>query len=646
MWISKNLYKVGYFKKMQVTFFESDNYYRILVNNYNPIIGLKKNHEKKLSKTPDIFLKNNIELNETENWVKIKLELNISSHILGLGEKATNIDKKRKVLVSLNTDLIGYARNSDPLYLSIPFFINVNHGKSLGLFINYPGYISFDFGVSEYNKTTILVKSNSFEFYIFKSDDIKKIVNSYISLTGKTFVPPKWSIGHGISRYSYYPSEIALNIIKDYKNIMPVDSIYLDIHYMDGYRLFTWDKERYGDGSEFIKRAHDQDIKIVTIIDPSIKLDQNYDVFKQGIGNYIENDDSSIYNETMWPGDSVFPDFFNKKAREYWKKLIKSWSLQGIDGIWLDMNEPTVLTESHLIPENALHKLDDGTKIKHGNVRNLYPYMQCMATYNALTEINKEPFILSRSGYAGIQKYAAIWTGDNTPSWDDLKLQISMVSSLSISGIAVVGCDLGGFFGDSSPELLSAYYKMALLFPFYRNHKNIDNGDQEVFLMPDNVKNDIIETVNLRYDFIDYIYSAIYKAHKDGIPVITPLPYDYPGDENTYYVKDQYIMDNIMYAPQINENNDFRYVYLPEGEWINFWDNSLIRGKTRIKTEEKYPLYIKNNSCIVYKNKILIYGTGKFEFYLNNEEVSIEFNDKKINVNKKMDNYEIEIKKI
>jgi len=630
---------------MELRFWETDLYYRISINNYEPVVKYSFENENPLTEMPSILKTNQFEVNSSDNKIKISIKLDVTAHILGLGERAFGIDRKRRRLISVNTDPGGYTRGKDPIYLPIPFFLQITDGKGFGVFVNHPGEVIFDFGIDTYDRSIIEIEDCAAEIFVFKSDQVDKVVQSYFALTGKPILPPKWAIGHSISRYTYYPSETVIDVLKKYSNTVRVDAIYLDIHYMDDYKLFTWNKERFGDGRAIIESIHNLGAKVITIIDPSIKSDQNYKVYRDGIGHYMETANGEIYHGNMWPGDSVFPDFLNEGGREFWKKHIKEWIATGVDGIWLDMNEPTILTESHLIEYESIHHTDNGKPIQHGKVRNAYPYFQAMATFEAMKEVDSLPFILSRSGYSGIQKYAAIWTGDNNSSWDDLKLQISLVTSLSISGIPVVGCDLGGFFSDSDPEMLSAYYRMALFFPLYRNHKTINGNDQEIFLMPSKYREDIIETVRLRYDFLDYIYSILYNSHIDGIPTVTPLAYNFPGDNDSFYVEDQYMVgQSLLYAPTISKGKTTREVYLPAGKWINFWSEKAEFGPKYIESSEKYPIFMRENSCCIYQKNIVVFGKGTFRLYIDSKEVIVQSDGKNIRVSPKIEGYNVVLK--
>ncbi len=615
-------------------------FYTILnVNQPETVINYSTGDETHVSNGVPSYL----HLEQMGDHLLISMPMTIDSHILGLGERAFRIDRKRLKLSSLNSDPGGYERGRDPIYFPIPFMIKKDSSTAVGIFINYPGEIKIDTGVDNYDKISMEIFSDSVQVFIIDGKSVKEIADNFIRLTGRPFLPPKWAAGHTISRYSYYPESEALNIAKRYREITKVDAMYMDIHHMDGYRLFKWDSKRFGDGSQFLKKMHELGIRVITIVDPSIKADQNYDVFLRGMGSYVSKSNDDIYVANMWPGNSVFPDFLNEKGREFWKQEIQKWVKQGIDGIWLDMNEPTILTEDHMFDLDAEHLLDSGKKYKHREVRNAYPYFEAKATYDALLESHMEPFILTRSGFAGIQKYAAVWTGDTKSSWDDLLLQISMVTSLSLSGVTVVGCDLGGFFGESSPSLISAYYRMALFFPLYRNHKTIDGNDQEIFLLPAKDRDGILRSIDIRYKFLDQIYNALYFSSREMRLAVAPMAYLYDMNES-YYSDDQYMLgDNLLYAPQIYENRQERELFLPEGAWFNFWSKEKISGPGYVRTNDEYPVYVRNNSAIIYDGEVYLFGNGQFNLYLDGDERTIKVHDSRILENTLPDKYKIKI---
>ncbi len=302
----------------------------------------------------------------------------------------------------------------------------------------------------------------------------------------------------------------------------------------------------------------------------------------------------------VWPGACAFPDFLNHKARSFWSKQVtKLVSESGLDGIWLDMNEPSVFNDTKTFDENTTHNLDDGLNVPHSLVHNAYAYFQAKATFEPLNKLNKEPFILTRAGCAGIQKFAAVWSGDNTSSWRNMRLQIPLLLSLSISGVPFVGCDIGGFIGNSSPELLARFYQMATLFPIFRNHKSKEGNDQEPFRLPTKYQNQVKNAISLRYSLLPYLSSVALKAHRLGHPIIRPLCYEYQSDEETYYINDQYMVGkHLLYSPIVEKGKRERELYLPEGKWIEWTRRTIFNGSQWINSETEMPLYLRASSTI------------------------------------------------
>lgn len=610
---------------MSFAVYLNHDYTVVNFNGYRSIMNFRKNDESSSEKN-SIKLPGNATFDLQGDGTSIQIDLPVKSHIIGLGEKAFPVDRKRRKLVSMNRDPDTYKRGEDPIYSSIPFFTLIAGNRAYGYFVDYPGKIVFDFGVDIYNKINIEVESSEFDFFVFSGRTPEEILEQYMRLTGEPVLIPKWATGHSISRYTYYPDNVALEVLDMYREFVPVDSMYFDIHHMKDYKLFTWDRDRFREPEAFINKLHERDTKIVTIIDPSVKVDQEYDVFNRLNGTYMETEKNEIYTGPMWPGISAFPDFFNMEARRKWGEEIKRWLEYGVDGIWLDMNEPTVLKDDKIIEGNALHRTDDGMVRKHREIRNAYPNFQAKATYESMAEKFSNPFILTRSGYSGIQKYAAMWSGDNISSVDDLYLQMSMVPSLSISGVTSCGCDLGGFFDNGTPDLLAAYYRMALLFPLYRNHKDKAGNEQEIFLQPPRIRENIMQSVKMRYKFQDQIYQSIYFSHKYLKPTVAPMAFYYWNDETAIHIQDQYMLgDNIIYAPNL-ENTQGRELYLPEGKWIHFSTGETVSGPAYLKVDDLFPIFIKNNSAVIYDHNIYVYGKGSFKIFLDGE-FNISHND-------------------
>ena len=545
-----------------------------------------------------VFNGRKIIINNNGSSTILKISLRIGDHIYGLGEKPGRMERNRSIHSLYNTSDRNYNRNMKNIYSSFPSFIVVST-ELMAVIINCGAEIFFDFGVSDYNNIIIKIPVQEFEVFISKAISFNNVMEWHSKITGKPFKLPNWALGHQVSRWSYYPQDVVEEIRDRYLEEFPLSAVYLDIDYMDNYKVFTWDSKKFPDPEKLVKDSLEKGVRIIPVIDPGIKIDQDSEIFRKFLGQYIEDDNHCIFTGYVWPGLCSFPDFINEQTRKIWGESIKKFAGIGIEGIWLDMNEPSIKVtegfdvENGIIDRNTVHKLNNGQRVRHGEIHNFYSYFQAVATYDSLKEMVKEPFILTRSGYTGIQKYCAMWTGDNEASYDDLLLQMVMVMSLGISGMPYVGCDLGGFQGHSDYELLTKYYYMALFFPVYRNHKIREGDDQELFNIPDSHKMKIKQTIEIRMKFMEYLISVVDESSSTGHPVIRPLFYHYYKDKETLSIGDQYMVGSeLIYAPQVFKDRTSRTIYIPEGKWIDYNTGNQIKSKSWVESSYQFPIYL------------------------------------------------------
>lgn len=604
---------------MSILLYASGKKVLIRVNEHKPVVEFPNDLQKIGEITPqEVETNYGVNIASHDNQITIKKKLGLKEHILGLGEKAFEIDKRRTRSTMWNFDQNGYYRGTDPLYLSIPFFISVNK-EMLGVLVNTAAKTHFDFGIAEQDSIVITVEDRSVDLYLFQDESIESVIESYVELTGKPYKFPDWALGPHVSKYSYYPQERVLEVVDEYRKDMPVSAVHLDIDYMDKYKIFTWDNDRFPSPEGLVEELHKRNVKLITIIDPGIKVEEDYKSFSEGLGNYVATPNNEIYTGKLWPGKSAFPDFLSSKGQEYWRNQILEFAKCGVDGIWLDMNEPALTGEVKTIEDSAVHK---ELNLSHDKVHNAYAYYQAKATFEAFSTVREEPFVLSRSGFAGIQKYACIWTGDSHSTWDDLSLQISMVCSLGLSGVPFTGCDIGGFMGSSEPELVARYYQLAAFFPLYRNHNDKFSTDQELYTLPEKYKEMAISGVNLRMKFMPYLVKLSREAHETGHPIIRPLCYEYPSDENSYSIDDQYLVGkNVLFAPIVEKGKTDRTVYLPPGLWVSYYTGKQYEGGSWIESDCDMPLYLREGAQIPVENNRMV--VCKVNNHEQNETIEI-----------------------
>ncbi len=565
-----------------------------------------------------------------DGYTEVKIPLASNDHIMGLGGKALPVEKKRTQSIFWNTDVYGYRNGSDPLYLSIPFFYIVNKSSSIGIFIDYPGKIKMDFGVEKYDSINITVFSADFDMYVIPGVSQKETLRKYLDLTGHPSKIPDWFFRHQICRYSYSPQNSAMDVIRKYMETFGKDSvgaIYLDIDYMYGYRNFTVSRENFPDMKGFIRDCHEMGVKVIPLVNPGIKIDQNDEIFLDGLGSYAETDNGEIYIGHSHAGASAFPDFLSEKGKEFWHKQIKKFLEYGFDGIWLDMSEPTVKNSKGTFDHDVIHNVK-GEKIRHEKIHNLYALEQAEITKEA---VGNDGIVLARSGYPGIQKYAVMWTGDGEAGYENMALQIPLITSMSITGMPFAGCDLGGFLGKTDPDLLLKFYSMAIFFPLYRNHKEKHESDSEPYVFPKPYVDKFRKIIKLRNAIIPHLLWKAACAVENLEAFLRPLSFNYPGTDGYFSVDDEYMVgEEILVAPMLSRNLWVRDIILPEGRWYCFEDGNIYRGESLIRYSGEMPVFLREGSVFLAEHKIMFFGTFTGRIYMGKNWVDVKYDGKSV----------------
>ena len=574
-------------------------------------------------KRPTVFDKATGEIRAT------KLRKSEVETYYGFGEKAfLEMSRNGKYIVNWNTDTFAYPIGTDPIYQSIPFFYALHDGKTYGLFFNNTFRTYFDMGKTSPERYSFGADGGELDYFVFtggRERSPKRVLEDYANLTGKTPLPPIWALGNQQSRWSYFPEKRVREIAEGFrKNKIPADVIYLDIDYMDGYRVFTWDKTRFPNPSKMLSDLKADGFKTVLIIDPGIKVDENYDVYRQGKGKnvYVKTAGGTDLIRNAWAGESVFPDFTDPKSREWFASFYRRHLDEGIAGFWTDMNEPGVfVTQEYERPEIMHHPAKtfaydtphagDGFPGTHRRYHNVYGMLMARATFEGVKQFEpeKRPFVLTRAGFAGVQRYAAVWTGDNYASWDHLALTIPMLANLSVSGVPFVGADVGGFAETPSGELYARWLQAAVLTPFLRSHSHISAENKEPWAFGDEFTHINRATIELRYQFLPYLYTLFREHERTGQPVMRPLWYEFPKDKQTYLISDQYMVgSDVLVAPVVREGARIRGIYLPKGaEWIDWHTGARLEsGKTHYLQAplERLPIFVRVGAIIPTQSAI------------------------------------------
>jgi len=522
----------------------------------------------------------------------------------GFGEKAGFLNKKGEKLMMWNTDVYApHNQETNALYVSIPYYIAMNGKRTYGLLFDNTSQTYFDMRHPEY--MTFGAEHGDIDYYLLAGPVAKEVLAQYRELTGYAPLPPKWSLGYHQSRYSYQSESEVLQLAETFRSKrIPLDAVYLDIHYMDGYRVFTVDQERFPKFAEMNSSLKEQGIRLVTIVDPGVKQDEGYHVYDEGAKHryFCEDEQGNSFIGPVWPGDSAFPDFTSKQVRRWWGEK-QDWLIQqGVAGIWNDMNEPSVFNESKTMDLHILQAHEGrGARKTHGELHNVYGLTMTKATYEGLIKsLQKRPFVLTRSGYAGIQRYGMVWTGDNRSFWEHLQMLIPMCLNLGLSGVPFCGADVGGFAHDAQGELLVRWTQAAAFTPYFRNHSELKSSRQEPWVFGEKIEAAVREAIELRYRWLPQLYTLAEEASRTGLPIMRPMFLEYPDLAGAESITDQFMFgDNVLVAPILRPDHHSRTVLLPSGGWFDYWTDSYIEGDQVIAASvelQQIPLYIRANS--------------------------------------------------
>jgi alpha-glucosidase len=548
---------------------------------------------------------------ETDGKGSFTYDFSENDIVYGLGEQLRGINKRGWQYVGWNYDNPHHHEDARSLYGAHNFII-VSGENTFGAFFDYPGELTFDIGYTKHSRMKISADKNDTTVYIITGENEKDIVKQFRQLIGKSYIPPLWAFGYGQSRWGYKDEKDIRNVAQKYKDAgVPIDSIYMDIDYMERYKDFTVDKEKFPNLKKLAEDMKADGIHLVPIIDAGVKIEDGYDFYEEGVKeNYFCKDaDGNDFVGAVWPGRSHFPDFLNPKAREWFGKKYAVLTNEGIDGFWNDMNEPAIFYTDDSLADtfDEIEKLKsvnmgideyfaftgmvgglngnrkdydkfyhnvNGEKVRHSDVHNLFGMNMTRSAYEELRKINpdKRTLFFSRSSYIGAHRYGGIWQGDNKSWWAHILQSMQQLPALNMCGFLFVGSDTGGFGCDTTEDLMLRWLQYSLFTPLFRNHSADGTREQELYQF-ENLEA-AREMVKIRYSLVPYLYSEFLKAALNDEMMFKPLAFDFPEDTMAAKVDDQLLLGNeLMIAPVYKQNAEGRYVYLPE-------DMMLVRMKT------------------------------------------------------------------
>lgn len=518
-------------------------------------------------------------------------------HYFGLGDKTGPLDRRNEAFTLWNTDAYRFQESTDPLYKSIPYFMAYRAGRALGVLLDNTWRTSFDFGKESAEMYSFGAAAGPLDYYLIYGPSPKQVVETYAWLTGTPPLPPLWTLGFQQSRYSYTPQARVLEVAHRFRaDAIPADAIYLDIGFQEKNRPFTVDRAAFPDFPGMIAQLKAENFHVVAIADLHIANlpGKNYFPYDSGMAgdHFVKNPDGSIYTGAVWPGPSVFPDFTRRQTRVWWGTLFRDLNRAGVAGIWNDMNEPSVFdVPTKTMPEDVLHRIAEpgfaARTATHAEIHNVYGMENSRATYDGLRALdpNNRPFVLTRATYAGGQRYAATWTGDNSSSWNHLRLSTPMLENLGLSGFAFSGADVGGYAGTPAPELLTRWLEVAAFQPIDRDHTEIGSSDQEPWAGDPRQVAIRRHYIEARYQLIPYLYTLAEEASRTGLPMMRPLFLEFPEAAPDRHPLDmdigasgEFLLGaDLLIAPSSYPDEREAYtVEFPSPGWYNYWTGARI----------------------------------------------------------------------
>lgn len=492
--------------------------------------------------------------------------------LYGGGEVSGNLRRNGDSQTIWNTDNpTGLLDKGKRMYQSHPWLLGVRKdGSAFGIIADN----TWKTFLSMKGRVRFRSEGPAFRVVIIEKDSPQEVLNTLADLSGKMELPPLWALGYQQCRFSYYPQERVASLADTIRSHrIPCDVIWMDIHYMDWYKIFTFNPQYFPDPKGLNDYLHNLNFKSVYMIDPGVKAEEGYFVNDQGLENdfFVRDAKGKVYSGKVWPGECHFPDFTDPDVCRWWSGLYKDFMATGVDGVWNDMNEPSVFVDfGGTMPSDNVHKggVDGLPEGPHARYHNIYGYLMVKASREGIKEANpgRRPFVLSRANFLGGQRYAASWTGDNFSDYSQMKESVPMCLNIGLSGQPFTGPDLGGFMRDCTPDLLRHWMASGIFFPFARNHASVETRPQEPWAFDPQTEDICRTAIERRYRLLPYYYTLFEEASRTGVPVMRPIFWSNPKDLTLREEQQAYLIGNdLMIIPRWSESP-----VLPQDGWNRF----------------------------------------------------------------------------
>ncbi len=598
-----------------------------------------------------------------KGWSELKISKKCQRKevFYGLGDKTSSPDLHGKQFENWCTDAFAFGRETDPLYRAIPFYYSLYQGIAYGIFLDNTFRTHFDFNSQDDSVTSFWADGGEMNYYFLYGPGLGDVASAYARLTGSHELPPLWALGYHQCRWSYYPHSRVLEVADKFRSLeIPCDAIYLDIDYMDGYRCFTWNLEHFPDPKGLVEALHNKGFQTVVMIDPGIKEDPEYAVYRQGVENnfFLRTAGGELAKGPVWPGFCAFPDFTHPEVRAWWGDLYEDlYNKTGISGFWNDMNEPAVFHVNHkTLPDHVLHYFE-GHVSGHRKAHNVYGLLMNRASWEGFRRLQpeKRPFLLTRASFSGGQRYAAVWTGDNYSDWEHLQIANVQCQRLSISGFSFCGTDIGGFAGTADGELFIRWLQLAVFHPLMRVHSmgqhasgdtaiteeaqladpELHTSDQEPWSFGEKWTALAKKAIELRYALLPCLYTAIWQNTQTGAPVIRHTAFADPQDPKLWDAERDFLFaEHLLVSPVVQPKVQRQLVYLPAGNWYYFWTGQPANGELFVNImPDQIPFFVREGAVLPtypvrqWIGERLVDELTLYVYYKNGRETSRLYED-------------------
>lgn len=540
-----------------------------------------------------------------EAWTS-QAALGGDEHVYGLGERTAGLNLRGHRFLNWNREAKGsYVPGQDPLYICLPVYLGERDGAHYVVFFENTWQSTFSF---EDDAAEATFAGGALRWYLAVGSP-ERVLERLAELTGRAPLPPRWALGFHQARWSYL-NEAEVRAVADgfASRDLPLSAIHLDIHYMRGHRVFTMDPARFPDPAGLARDLDANGVKLVAILDPGVKAEPGYEVYDDGRRQnaFCTLPDGALAEAPVWPGVCAFPDFTSSDVRDWWGDHYQCFVDWGLAGVWHDMNEPAAFTAwGHpTLPTCTRHRMEDRPGGgSHLEAHNVYGLLEDRAGFEALARLrpDKRPWLLSRSGWTGVQRYAWTWSGDNESTWWSLAQSVRMALSMGLCGVPYNAPDIGGFGGEPTPELFVRWFQLGSFYPFFRVHSAWFTPRREPWCFADEVLAITRDALKLRYRLLPTWYTLAHEAATTGHPLVRPLFWRDP-DPALRDVDDAFLVgEHLLVAPILEDGARARDVRLPASTWLDFATGASHPGGRVVHVEaplERIPVFVKAGALL------------------------------------------------